>query len=37
MFTAALFVNWVGCSEVDEFTAYYTEWSKSEIEKNIVY
>ena len=28
---------WVGSNEVDEPTAYYTEWSKSEREKQISY
>jgi len=28
---------WVSSNEVDETTAYYTEWSKSEIEKQISY
>ena len=28
---------WVGANEVDEPRAYYTEWSKSEREKQILY
>ena len=28
---------WVSCSEVDESIACYTEWSKSEREKQILY